>query len=245
MTPQQAYITSLVIDTGFVQKLARESRRRSLFSIKSLLVNRLVDHYVVHAELNLTHTWSDFPQEDLEKSLKQAGIAFQNTGDSLAITLKNYSINAIVCRDGGTVLIAGRGIMTLVNLVPESVAKLLFFVDEVLPELELKVATQKLDNKKEETAADILATSVKARLEQKGRPIRILPEGNRLRIWTVIKPSQKLSVILPFEKVDDFVTHFDEIVNSAELLYNYIGNPDIYELEPWDRWAYPYCMNDK
>jgi hypothetical protein len=207
-------------------------------------VNRLLDHYVVHAELNLTHTWSDFQHEDLEKSLKDAGIAFQNTGDSFTITLGNYSLHAIVNRKGSTVLISGRSVMTLVNLVPDSIAKLLLFVDEVLPELELKIAGQKLENKKEETAADILVTSIKARLEQKGRPIRILPDGNRLRIWTVIEPSQKLSVIIPLEKVDDFITHFDEIVNSAELLYKLIGNgPEIYELEPWDRWAYPYCMD--
>ena len=245
MTPQQEDIVSELLspdDLRFLAKAMREKKadiRREIFWKILFFINKKN----VWLKLNLEFRKARFSLVDLEKAFKSFGVACVFNDNALDVNMRNISFRAFV--DGSATIEVGEG-RTSFMYSPDSIVRLTMFADEVLPDIESKLATIDMELDKNEIVGEILAESLRCRLAQTGRPFLVTKESGmviKLNVTLYLKPDGKLSVTILSEKVDCFLETLDKVITSAETIYALFGyDAEIEGLSSYDNdWAAPYA----
>lgn len=140
MTDEQKRIVDLVMEPLALQNLILDNIS-SHGDILDCLFVKLVDHWVVHSELCLSHSVSQVDIQDIKSALSELGIPFSPEADSneLHVTLSHIKVTLLTDIQGFTSIVAGKK-GARVQLTATSVVKLILFANDVLPDLEAKAS---------------------------------------------------------------------------------------------------------
>ena len=142
MTEKQQYIVRIVMDDTTLRKLAWY-KWTSLQAVQEEIFIKLADNMVVHSELNLNYDWQN-SMPLLKRAMEENHIAFTEESDLVNISLNNIHLKAMVPGNGSVSLIMNKGMVNL-HFSAHSIVKLIRFIDDVFPDVELKVKQKALE----------------------------------------------------------------------------------------------------
>lgn len=242
MTDEQKRIVDLVMEPLALQNLILDNIS-SHGDILDCLFVKLVDHWVVHSELCLSHSVSQVDIQDIKSALSELGIPFSPGADSneLHVTLSHIKVTLLTDIQGFTSIVAGKK-GARVQLTATSVVKLILFANDVLPDLEAKASRAELEMDKSLRISHIAATTLRARLSNPNRPIDVSVKGRGcLDVRIFLRPDGQISLPVYASEVEKFIQNYDSIVRNAETLHTLLGSRfQIADLNRWDWWAEPF-----
>ena len=217
MTEKQQYIVRIVMDDTTLRKLAWY-KWTSLQAVQEEIFIKLADNMVVHSELNLNYDWQN-SMPLLKRAMEENHIAFTEESDLVNISLNNIHLKAMVPGNGSVSLIMNKGMVNL-HFSAHSIVKLIRFIDDVFPDVELKVKQKALELERDELALSIM---------------EVTDEGI---VVTELHPD------FTKEEVQEAVNQMEATVHAATRLYAlHRFNISIQPLDRWDFWAAPYNLH--
>lgn len=242
MTDEQKRIVDLVMEPLALLNLVLDNLS-SHDDIRDGLFVNLVDHWVVHSELCLSHAIGHIDIQDIKSALSEMGIPFSPGAyaNELLVTLTHIKVTLLIDLQGYTSIVAGKKGARF-QLTATSVVKLILFANDVLLDLEAKASRAELEMDKSIRISHIAATTLRARLYDPNRPIDVSVSGSGcLDVRVFLHPDGQISLPIYASEVDRFIENYDIIVRSAEMLHALLGSRfQIDDLNRWDWWAYPF-----
>ena len=197
---------------------------------------------VVHSELSLNYDWQN-SMPLLKRTMEENHIAFTEAFNLMSISLNNIQLKAKVVGDGSVSLILNTGTVNL-HFSAHSIAKLIRFIDEVLPDMELMVKEKALEIERDELALSIAGGAIRCKMDELGLKYHVFETEHVLEIDILLPPDGRLHFTVKEEEVQDAINHLEATVAAATQLYaNHGINISFRPLERWDRWAEPYNRN--
>ena len=177
MTDEQKRIVDLVMEPLALLNLVLDNLS-SHDDIRDGLFVKLVDHWVVHSELCLSHAIGHIDIQDIKSALSELGIPFSPGADAneLLVTLTHIKVTLLTDLQGYTSIVAGKK-GSRVQLTATSVVKLILFANDVLPDLEAKASRAEQEMDKSLRISHIAATTLRAGLSNPNRPIDVSVKG--------------------------------------------------------------------
>lgn len=178
MPDEQKRIVDLVMEPLALLNLVLDNLS-SHDDIRDGLFVKLVDHWVVHSELCLSHAIGHIDIQDIKSALSEMDIPFSPGADAneLLVTLTHIKVTLLTDLQGYTSIVAGKK-DARVQLTATSVVKLILFANDVLPDLEARASHVELEIDKSTRISHIAATTLRARLYDPNRPIDVSVSGS-------------------------------------------------------------------
>lgn len=241
MTEKESYILNLVMDGKVLRRIAWH-KWTSRDSIRDEIFLYLAASWAVLSELGLEHELC-VSGEDLEAAFRDGGLSFTKEAEGFLVTLRSISPHVHVESGGMTVFTLPYG-SAGVTLTPDSVVRLLRFIDEVLPEAERMVLERALRLEQEELATTFASRVFHTKLNDMAVPYRIIECCDHLKVDICLPPDGKMHLIVPPEKAVEVASLLEEVFSAAGVLYGLFGTDVLfYQLNRWDSWAEPYNRN--
>lgn len=241
MTEKQQYIVGIVMDDNTLRKIAW-LKWTSLRAIREEIFITLADHMVVHSELGLDYDWHN-SMIRLKEAMVENHINHNEYYNLMSITLNNVQLKAKAVGDGSVSLILNQRSVNLL-FSAKSIVKLIRFIDEVIPEIELMVKEKALEIERDELALSIAGGAIRCKMDELGLKYHVFETGHVLEIDILLPPDGRLHFTVKEEEVQDAINHLEATVTAATQLYaNHGINISFRPLERWDRWAEPYNRN--
>ena len=241
MTEKQQYIVGIVMDDNTLRKIAW-LKWTSLRAIREEIFITLADHMVVHSELGLDYDWHN-SMIRLKEAMVENHINHNEYYNLMSITLNNVQLKAKAVGDGSVSLILNQRSVNL-HFSAKSIVKLIRFIDEVIPEIDLMVKEKALEIERDELALSIAGGAIRCKMDELGLKYHVFETEHVLEIDILLPPDGRLHFTVKEEEVQDAINHLKATVAAAIQLYaNHGINICFRPLERWDRWAEPYNRN--
>lgn len=163
MTEKQQYIVGIVMDDNTLRKIAW-LKWTSLRAIREEIFITLADHMVVHSELGLDYDWHN-SMIRLKEAMVENHINHNEYYNLMCITLNNVQLKAKAVGDGSVSLILNQRSVNL-HFSAKSIVKLIRFIDEVIPEIELMVKEKALEIERDELALSIAGGAIRCKMDE-------------------------------------------------------------------------------
>ena len=241
MTEKQQYIVRIVMDDTTLRKLAWY-KWTSLQAVQEEIFIKLADNMVVHSELNLNYDWQN-SMPLLKRAMEENHSAFTEESDLVNISLNNIHLKAMVPGNGSVSLIMNKGMVNL-HFSAHSIVKLIRFIDDVFPDVELKVKQKALELERDELALSIAGCAIRCKMDKMGLKHNVVETEHVLEIDVLLPPDGRLHFSVKEEEVQEAVNQMEATVHAATRLYAlHRFNISIQPLDRWDFWAAPYNLH--
>ena len=238
MTEKETHILNLVMDEKVLRRIAWH-QWTSKETIPDELFIYLAGSWVVHSELGLDHDIS-MNRERLREGLEGGGILYEEESEGLRLLMER--VRVLVKADGcGETLFLSRAGSARVSLSGASLARLIRYVEAVLPQAEKMVAERALRIERDELASTFASRVLKERLNELGVHYRVSEYCDHLKVEILLPPDGKLTFSFKPEEVDRVAGHIGEAVSAAQTLHDlHLDGLFFRPLERWDHWAEPF-----
>ena len=238
MTEKETHILNLVMDEKVLRRIAWH-QWTSKETIPDELFIYLAGSWVVHSELGLDHDIS-MNGERLRQGLEEGGIPYQEGTEGFRLVMER--VRVLVKADGsGETLFLSRAGSARVSLSGASIARLICFVEAVLPQAERMVAERVLRIERDELASTFAARVLREKLDSLGILHHINEYCDHLKVEVLLPPDGKLSFSFEADQIDKVAAHIQEAVSAARTLHElHLGDLFFRPLQRWDRWAEPF-----
>ena len=191
------------------------------------LVRRIVDDPSVRGSLGLEVAFSE-RLEDLALCLRTDGVEVICRNSLLTANYRKKTFHVLDTQEGTYLLLFG----TRVNLPlsAASIARLLAFLDDVLPEVENDVMCRALRVQGEQLAGMVLAVSLESRLREAGFHSKVYYSLGGLIVAVFVGEERAFECRIKAtdEACDRFLEDAEKIISCAEYLYRRFGRKMIY-----------------
>jgi hypothetical protein len=191
------------------------------------VVRWIVDDSEMRGSLGLEVAFSE-QLEDLAVRLRAEGVPVICRNCLLTANYRKKTFHILDTDDGTYLLLFG----TRVNLPlsAASIARLLAFLDDVLPEVEDEVLCRAVQVQGEHLAGMVMAVTLESRLREKGFHTKVYYSlgGLIVAVYVGEERAFECRIKATDEACDKFLADAEKIISSAEYLYKRFGRRMIY-----------------
>ena len=242
MTEKESRLVSMVMDEDTIRNIAW-LKWSALKTIREVIVLKLAKHVAVHSELGLKEGHGN-TLGSLAKAMEEHGIAIEAAHkERMTVHLNKVQIEIMLQEDGLVCFVFDSGTVKL-NLCGESIARLLLFIDAVLPDVEAMLQKKCLELEREELGLSIAGQTLRRKLDDLGQIYYVFENDGFLEVDILLPPDGKLHFTVKEDEIPRTTDGMKASIISAVQLYDMFGiNLAFRPLERCDCWASPFNRN--